>query len=275
MNCQVDITIIGDSKEGHEVLRKIAGSNLTIKVAFISREFRSRTTHDYLNVEYIKNEVVFTDYKNRLFGCYLSNGDRIYSTYLIIATGLKYEPLMLKHKPVPCVFNNLNDVPKAAKNQPALVIGDRNSDIKLALDVAKKYKHVYLCAKSITFVDDATQTNIKKLLEAENIVVLSNTELLKVTVTDGILQGVELDNYSTMACSAIYIKTKSSPEVAFISDKLIQKDDLGYLVVTDSAESMLVPKCFAIGNCIKKYTKRMSQLVVKAVLDEFNGGTCS
>ena len=50
MNYQVDIVIIGDSLEGYNILKKIADGKPTIKIAFISREFRSTTTHDFLNL---------------------------------------------------------------------------------------------------------------------------------------------------------------------------------------------------------------------------------
>jgi thioredoxin reductase len=268
MNCQVDVIIIGDSCEGHDAVKKIASAKPSIKVAFISKEFKSATTHDYLNVEYIKDEVVFTDYKNRLFGCYLKSGDRIYSTHLIIASGLVYEPLMLGNKQVPCVFNNTADIPKAAKNQSAIVIGQNNADVKFALEVAKKYKHVYLCTKTLT-IENITPANVKKLAETDNIVALPNTSLKKVTAPEGVLQAVELDNYSTVTCSAIFIKTKAMPEVSYVSDKLIQKNETGHLIVSTDAESKIVPKCFAIGNCASKNTQRMGQLMVEAILKDF------
>lgn len=268
MNCQVDVIIIGDSVEGHEAVKKIASENPAIKTAFISRDFRSTTTHDYLNVEYLKEEVVLVDYKNRLFGCYLKNGGRIYSTHLIIATGLLYEPLMLNNKVVPNVFHNTSDIPKTAKNQPAIVVGQHNSDVKFALTVAKKYKHVYLCTEKLT-LENITPANVKKLAEAKNIITLPNTSILKIIAPEGVLQTVELDNYSTVTCAAIYVKTSATPEVNFIPTKLIQRDETNHLVVADNAESLLVPKCFAIGNCAKKSTKRMSQLMVEAILKDF------
>ena len=268
MNCQVDIIIIGDSKDGNEALKNLAATNPKIKVAFISREFKSTTTHDYLNVEYIKEEVIFTDYKNRLFGCYLKNGDRIYGTHLIIATGLQYEPLIIHNKQVPCVFNTTDDISKNSKNQPAIVIGNNNIDVKLALAVAKKYKYVYLSTRSLN-IKDITSANARKLREAKNIQILPNTSILKVHVKEDILQKVDLDNYSTITCSAIYVKTASKPESAFVSDKLIKKDIFGYLEVANNAESTIVPKCFAIGNCANKYTKKRSQLMVESILNDF------
>jgi thioredoxin reductase len=268
MNYQVDIIIIGDSKSGHEMLDKLASSRPTIKFAFISQAFKSTTTHDYLNVEYFKNEVIFTDYKNRLFGCYLKNGDRIYGTHLIIASGLSYSPLMLNNKPAVGVFNNTDDIPKLAKNQPAVVICNQNSEIKFALEVAKKYKQVYLCSKDFS-IDNITPANAKKLEEAKNLVVLPNTSLLKAIAKEGVLQKVELNSYATLNCSAIYAKTEATPAVTFVSDKLIQKDESGYLVTTERAESTLVPKCFAIGNCAKKYTKTIEQTLIETVLSDF------
>lgn len=271
MNCQVDVIIIGDSCEGHDAMKKIASAKPSIKVAFISKEFKSGTTHDYLNVEYIKDEVVFTDYKNRLFGCYLKNGDRIYSTHLVIATGLAYEPLVINHKQVPCVFNTAEDIPKAAKYLPAVVIGQTNSDVKFALAVAKKYAHVYLCTEGLT-IENITPANIKKLSETDNLVVLPNATIAKVNIADGRLKSVELSNYSTVTCAAIFIKTKASPETSFVSDKLISKNELGYLRLTNISQSLLVPKCFAVGSCAEKSTQKMRTDMIEAILNDFNGG---
>jgi thioredoxin reductase len=268
MNCQVDIIIVGDSLSGHAILDKLAASKPTIKLAFISKTFKSFTTHDYLNVEYFRGEVVFTDYKNRLYCCYLKDGSRIYGTHLIIASGEVCQPLTLNNKLVPCVFNNADDIPKTAKSQPAIVIGSQNSDAKFALEVAKKYKQVYLCVEGLT-LKDLTPANAKKLDKAENLIVVPNTTLLKVVSKDGILQKVELSNYTTLNCSAIYTKDGAKPEVAFVSEMLIQKDELGYLVTAENAESTLVPKCFAVGNCAKKYTKIMEQLLVETILKDF------
>lgn len=268
MNYQVDIIIIGDSKTGHEILDKLASNKPTTKLAFISQAFKSTTTHDYLNVEYFRDEVTFTDYKNRLFGCYLKNGNRVYGTHLIIASGLSYEPLMLNNKQAVGVFNNTDDIPKIAKNQPAVVLCDQNSDVKFALDVAKKYKQVYLCTKGIA-IEGLTEANAKKLDKTENLIVLPNTSLIKTISREGTLFKVELNNYTTLNCSAIYAKTTATPATEFVSDRLIQKVEHGYLITTENAESTLVPKCFAAGNCVKKYTQKMEQLLVETVLKDF------
>lgn len=271
MNLQVDVIIIGDSKEGREAVKALASETTFINIAFISREFKSTTTHDYLNVEYIKEEVIFTDYKNRLFGCYLSNGDRLYSTHLIIASGLGYKPLLINKKEVPNVYNTVDDIPKYAKNQPAIVLGSQNSDVKFALSVAKKYKQIYFCTEEFN-IEGITPANSKKLSESKNIAVLPNTSISKITTSDGKLAVVELSNYSTVNCSAIYVKTESTPETSFVSDKLISKDAEGYIKTTDISQSLLVPKCFAIGNCTGKSTQKMRAAMIEAILSDFKGG---
>jgi thioredoxin reductase len=269
MNCQVDIIIIGDSKEGHEAVKKIASAKPTIKIVFVSREFKKSTTHDYLNVEYIKEEVTFLDYRNRLFSCYLKNGDRIYGTHLIVASGLNYTPLMLNNKRIPCVFNNTEDIPKVAKNQQAIVLGKNDADIKFAIAVAKKFKYVYFCMESLT--PNITDKNIQKLINIENIVVLPNTAIAKFTIADNALSSVELNNYSTLTCSAIFVKTKATPDTTFVSNKLVSKDEAGYIKTTNSSQSLLVPKCFAIGSCTCKSTKKMRDLMIENILTDFGG----
>lgn len=269
MNCQVDIVIIGDSRDGHEVLKKLAASRPILKIAFISREFKNATTHDYLNVEYIKDEVIFTDYKNRLFGCYLKSGIRVYCTHLVIASGLAYEPLRVGAKTMPDVFNNIDDIPKTAKNTQAIVLGKQDSDAKFAIAVAKKYKYVYFCMDSLdTGISDK---NIKKLINVENLVVLPNAIISKFNTVDNKLNSVELSNYSTLTCSAVFVKTATSPETSYVSEKLIGKTAEGYLITTNISQSILVPKCYAVGSCASKSTKKMRTAMIEDILNDFGG----
>jgi thioredoxin reductase len=270
MNLLVDIMIVGDSKSGHDLLDKLATSKPTINIAFVSQTFKSTTTRDYVNVKYFRNEVVYVSYRHRLFCCYMKNGDHIYSTHIVIASGVTYEPLMINNEPIPCVFNNVEEVLKNAKDQPALVLCNKDSDVKLALEVAKKYKQVYLCTKELELTKKVSSATAKKLNKAENIAVLPNTSISKAISKDGVLQKIELDNYSTVNCSAIYAKTDAKPATEYLPKKLIQRDDMGYLMVSDKCESTLVPKCYAAGNCLPKYTKAMEQALTEAIINDFN-----
>lgn len=269
MNSQYDIIVVGDSKHGNKVLKLLAASSKTLKIAFISRTFKSTTTHDFINVEYLKSEVTFVDYKNRLFGCYLANRDRLYCTHLVIATGLQYEPLVINNKQVPNVFNTTDEITKSARQQQAVVFATCDADVKFALQVAKKYKYVYFCTSSIT--PNITSKNMEKLANTENLVILPNTNIAKFKAKENTLNTVELDNYSTLTCSAIFIKTKSIPEVFFIPNNIISRDENGYLITSKSLESILVPKCYAVGNCVRKNTEKMTSALVEAILKDFGG----
>ena len=267
MNRQFDVIVIGDSKAGNAALNSIAAANRKINIAFISREFKNTTTRDFLNVEYIKDEVIFTDYKNQLFGCYLKSGDRQYCTHLIIASGLSYAPLMIGNKPITGVFNTINEIPKAAKQQVAVVVGNNDADVKLALAVAKKYKYVYICTAAMDL--SITENTRKKLESAKNILLMQNSSIAKVVYTDNVLSSVNLDNYAKITCNSIFAITAATPEVSFIPEKLIGRDQDGFLKTTDISQSLLVPKCFAIGNCVKKSTKKMQTAMIETVLADF------
>lgn len=268
MNFRVDVIIVGDSKAGHEILNKIASYKPAINVAFISKAFKSTTTHDYINVKYFKDEVEYVSYRHRLFCCFMKNGDNIFSTHLVVASGLDHESLVINDEHVPCVFSNADDIPKIAKEQPALVICNQEADAKLALEVAKKYKQVYVCTKGLDLAESVSKTTAAKLEGAANLVVLPNTNIKKVIVDKGILQKVELDSYSEVSCSAIYTKTAAKPAITFIPRKILAREG-EYPVVTENCESTLVPECFAAGNCLKKYTKAMEQKLVESILQDF------
>jgi thioredoxin reductase len=159
-------------------------------------------------------------------------------------------------------------VPKAAKDQPALVICNQDSDAKFALEVAKKYKQVYLCTKEVDITNSVSAATVKKLAKAENLAVLPNASIKKVVSDKDVQQKVMLDNYSEINCAAIYAKTTATPATGFIPRKILPRED-GYPTVTENCESTLVPKCFAAGNCLKKYTKAMEQKLLDTILKDF------
>ena len=79
---------------------------------------------------------------------------------------------------------------------------------------------------------------------------------------------VNLDNYSKITCNAIFAKTEATPETSFVAEKLISKENC-YLKTSNIAQSLLVPKCFAIGSCAAKSTKKMQTAMVESVLNDF------
>ena len=76
-----------------------------------------------------------------------------------------------------------------------------------------------------------------------------------------------------MLCAAIYVKTEVSPDTACITPRanLIKADEAGYLETNEKLESTLVPKCFAVGSCTQKCTKKMITALTEAILADFGG----
>ena len=267
MNKLFDIIIIGDSPEGYKALKQLATASTGIKIAYISKTFKSTTTHDFLNVEYIKNEVVLLDYKLKLFTCYLNGGCRLHSTHVIIASGIKYASYLVNGRPVPNVFNTVYDISRSAKNLPAAVVGHDTAAVRMALAVAKKYRQVYLCMDAIS--PDCSKKLLTTVEATKNLVLLPNAFITKVHTTGGELASVEMSNYSKFICKAIFVKTNTAPELTFVPKKLIAKDADGYCITTANSESTLVPKCYAIGSCAVKYTAKQQKAMINTILADF------
>ena len=171
---------------------------------------------------------------------------------------------------MPNVFNTAVDIPKEAKDLPAIVLGRKEADVKLALAVAKKYRYVYLCSETMEL--DCSDSTFKKLKQTTNIVFLPNTKPIGFSTANSSIKSVEFDNYSTITCSAIYVKTDVSPDTACISSRvgLIKANEEGYLE-TNNLESTLVPRCYAVGSCAQKCTKRMINKLIDTILADFGG----
>jgi thioredoxin reductase len=143
----------------------------------------------------------------------------------------------------------------------------------MAFEVAKKYKYAYLCLNEFSGkISEAINKKLQKK-QLSNIVVLPNTHIKKVTAHDETLINVELDNYSTVLCAAIFVKTEASPDTACISARngLIKTNEAGYLETNDKLESTLVPKCFAAGSCTQKCTNKMLNSLIESILIDFGG----
>jgi thioredoxin reductase len=115
---------------------------------------------------------------------------------------------------------------------------------------------------------EVTEATFKKLQKAENILVMPNVSITKATFEEDTLVSVNLDNYSKITCNAIFAKTEATPETSFVTEKLISKEN-DYLKTSSIAQSMLVPKCFAVGSCAAKSTKKMQAAMVETVLSDF------
>ena len=268
MNHKFDIIIIGDSLAGYKCLKKLTASNSKIKIAYISRNFKERTAKNFINVTYIENEVLLVDYKNRLFGVYLDDNSRCFSTHLVVASGLAYDPFIISGKVVPNVYNTIDDIPRYSKLLPAIVLCETDTDIKFAMNIAKKYKYVYACLKD--FKIKITPAMQKHLSTLDNLLIMPNSTITRFFTKDGKLDKVELSTFSQVICSSIYVKTKSSPETSFIPANIFNKDGDNLLIVDDLLQSTLVPKSFAVGNCTARHSVKAVQNMINTILQDFN-----
>ena len=235
----------------------------------ISQAFKSTTSQDYANVKYFKNEVEYVSYRHRLFCCYMKNGDNLFSTHLIIATGLKYEPVLINNEEIPGIFYSIDRLSSKSAEQAVLVISNQEPDIKFVTEIAKRYQQAYLSTTEVDFIKNLPAAAAKKIAKLDNLNILSNTSIKKIAFDiNTSLYNIEFDNYSSITCAAIYAKTTTKPALDFVPKKLLLRE-ADEPIVTDNCESTLVPKCFVAGSCLNKYTKTMEQKLVNLVLKDF------
>jgi thioredoxin reductase len=165
----------------------------------------------------------------------------------------------------PNIRYNLTDV-KAAKNSPAVVVGNNNLAVTYALSMAKKFKYVYLCSSTVELECD--NKYIKKLENVVNIVHLPNCNVIGCkNDKDGNLVEVLLDTYSSIRCSTLVMSLGRTPDSPGLSKRMIETDSNGYIVTKELNATTVVPKIYAIGTCTKSSTKNRLLPVVNHLID--------
>lgn len=238
-----DLIIIGTDLQIDTFKETFAGSNINIAVVGDLTE----ELQEYSNITCFKAPFELLDYRNRLFGCYLEGGIRLYSTTILVALGTKNLPLICKNKPVPNVYYNSKTYPKGSKDMQAIVLGGSQKCLRYALDISKKFRYVYVCSDS--FELQGTEKQKARLEACKNVVVLPGTKLVNVVTKNGTLQTVELDTYSTITCSAIYADTPLMPNVKGVPNRFFQQTTEKFLLTSQTGESTLIPNLFATGTC--------------------------
>lgn len=224
-------------------------------------------------IKELKNIEVFTapfellDYRNRLFGCYLEGGIRLFSTTILVAMGTKNIPLLCKNKQVPNAYYDSKSLPKNHKESQAVILGSSQKCLRLALDLSKKFRYLYLCTE--TFDLQGTDKQKARLEACKNVVVLPGAKLLSVTTKNGTLQSIELDTYSTITCSAVYADTPTIPATRGIPVKFFNLSPDKFLITTPSGESTIIPSLFATGSCCAE--NNPAELVYKTILTTIGG----
>ena len=250
-----DIIVIGASKEGIEFCKQLLSKVNDIKVALVSRNFNRPI--DLSAIELINREVIFSTYNRGLLSITLDNKTNLFTKNIVIATGTKPIKSTLKNNNIQYNLNNL----KVSKSTPAIVFGSDNLAASYAITLSKKFKYIYLCTNSLDLKCD--QKYIKKIENIANIVHLPNCNIVACkNDKDGNLAEVQLDTYSSIRCTALFMSIGRTPDTSGMSKRMIEIDSEGYIITKEFNETTKVPNIFAIGSCTKaKHTHSISSVV--------------
>lgn len=266
MNFETDIIIVGASSEGIKISEMLSKTCPEFKVTLITKNLNTKAKiAETINV--VLGEVTFTNYRKGLFGCYLSNNQCIFSRSIIFATGVDNAIFKCNNRVVPNAYFEAANLPKTLKEEQAIVFGDSEERVKLAIAVAKKARFVYLCTPT-NFLNLTAKTE-DKLRNTENIVWLPRANCSSfATSKDGHLRKILLDTYAEITCSAVFPETQKTPATKFIAKNLFPRTPEGYLK-TSSGESSLVPFCFAIGKCVENFDKKILNQIINYLKENF------
>jgi thioredoxin reductase len=246
-----DILILGGEPAGLDLAQALSDSGL--EVAIISSNFNYRTkAHEFANITVMEDPVVFLTYYHGLLALTLKNNAVILGRNLILATGTKPTKLSLKNQNI---LYKTADIKEKRKNEQAVVSGNGNQAITFALDLAKKFRYVYLCSQD--YEPQGSKSLLRKLSETPNIVHLPGCSVSQCkNDRNGMLAEVCLDTYESIKTNTFVASTPRTPDLPAFTKKFVEVLDSGHADVTQNFESKLVPGVFFIGSLVPKMSKK-------------------
>lgn len=264
-----DVIIIGASKEGINAYNSLKRTAPEKKVIVISREFSNVTARNsILTSDRVVGEVVFTDDRRGVMITYLKDDTRICGLSLIIATGTK--PVRFKFD-TNSVYYNVKDMKSRAKVSPIVVLGNNDKAARSAIELSKKFRHVYMCIKESELNCPAALKD--SIAQLDNITILPFCSVSKlVNDKNGNLLKVQLDTLDEIDCKYLFCSLGQVPDIGGINRNMITLDKDGYIKINDDFETEIVPGVYAVGRCVAKEIKpRDASRLIAAYRNRFGG----
>ena len=263
-----DVIIVGASIEGIALAEYLLTNKPELKIAIVSRSFKYLAQKaGALNIDELTGEVVLSTYYHGVIGFTLKDRRAVYGKKAVIATGTKpIKPFINdpKLKNSGMVYSPA-DIINISKNHQVVVAGSSADAVKYSIELAKRFKYVYLCSKEFNL--DCDTKLLKKLNDLPNVVHLPGCNIVSYKKDrNGRIQEVTLDTYSTIHCAALVGAFGRLPDISGVSPKMLEVDLDGYAVVTNKNESTKIPGIYVISACARRNTKHMLTVVGDAIL---------
>lgn len=258
-----DIIILGASKEGLSVYKKLKQTEFGKTVQLISERFPASVED---TSKFITGKVAFVSYNHGMMSITLDTDKgipKIFTHNLIIATGECPKKFPKLGPTVDQIYYNASDLPVDYKGTATVVYGDTEYAAKMALTLRRKYKYVYLCTKA--FEPKYSYNVRKRLKEATNVAHLPGCQIAEYDGKQGNLVNVTLDTYEKITCKALYVDIGRTPDLSAFPNtryRLFAVND-EQKIITDENCQTLVPKVFAVGAVSTGYNINKEKALIK------------
>lgn len=261
-----EVLILGATPEGLALAELLGAAGR--KTALISSNFIYRTKKHCLDaVDLYEQTGIFLAYNHGIFSLTLSDKTTVHGQSFVIATGTKPNKSSLKNHNI--LYTSAKITTKQKERQ-AVVFGSDTSAVDYALDLAKKFRYVYLCSNTFELACD--KRHLIKLNNQKNIVHLPGCNIVSCrNDKEGKIAEVYLDTYDTIRASALVMSLGRTPSVPAFLKRFINIDSDGSVAVTLNNESTKVPGVYALGAVIKQPNKKDISKVVNILNIKFGG----
>ena len=187
----------------------------------------------------------------------LSNGDKIETKAVIVATGSKPNTLGLPNETTLLGGKGLSVCATCDgffyRNEIVCVIGGGDSACEEALYLSKICKKVYLIHRRDVL--RASKIMAERVCNNEKIEVVWNSIPVDFTLdSDGFVSGLQVKNTQNATlrvidCKGVFLAIGWKPNTQIFED-ILDLDDKGYVKIYDKAVCTQIPGVFAAGDCV-------------------------
>ncbi len=262
-----DILILGATPAGLDLAQALSDSGL--EVALISSNFNYRAkAHELKDITILENPVVFLTYYHGLLALTLKNNAVILGKSLVLATGTSPAKLSIKNQNV---LYKTAELKTKRKTEQAVISGNGDRALIYALDLAKKFRYVYICSQEYHL--EGSKSLLKKIADSANIVHLPGCSVVRCkNDRNGMLAEVCLDTYESIKTNTLVAVTPRTPDLPAFTKKFVGVLASGHADLTAEFESKLVPGVYAIGELAPKMTKKQLQELADLLKTKFQKG---
>lgn len=260
-----DLVVVGASPEGIQMVQEVSSFFITRKIALVDDDFGDKlnSCFDADHIELLQKHMKYLSYLNGLLLLEFSDGSRLVTANLIIATGKQFLHNGLR----PGEYTDSEFKLKNEAKSTVAVVGDNIFTIDVVNKLAKRFNKVVIIADT-----DDWQFNPRL---ADNVLTITNAKITgrnyKKTQS-GVeqLAGVTLNTGRSVECKAVVYADNVHFNVPDAAASMLTLNPRGEIKTKENNAVMNVPNLYAIGEVSDRYFDNTAVMRLLVDLEERN-----